>query len=278
MKSLTEGYILHTNRDWLSLHATNHSGATVFFTRGPSGSLMSLATGGLLVFIKAREQPHVISGVGTFLGNELTTLEHAWSSYGQLVGCIDREAYFEQNKQHVGGDQKVALLHVGNFQKVDPPISLLSIGIESKKNAARGWGLNAVECGIILEKTVGPRVADSELEREFGPSAEEGRRVQRLHLQLERDRSIVAEAKRIWTESKPELPCDVCDFSFIRRYGDRGRGYIEAHHISPLGSLKLGETRITTVKDFSPVCGNCHRMLHRLGGISIDELRQELLR
>ena len=68
--------------------------------------------------------------------------------------------------------------------------------------------------------------------------------------------------------------CFVCDFDFEEKYGLRGKGYIEIHHLHPVSSLKI-ETKIDPKSDLVPVCSNCHRMIHRKkdGILSVSELR-----
>ena len=87
-----------------------------------------------------------------------------------------------------------------------------------------------------------------------------------IHLSRERDRTIVAKFKA----SLKSLECCVCSFDFGKVYGKVGEGFIEAHHERHLSS---GERR-TRIADLHPVCSNCHRMLHRNLGISIETLRE----
>jgi|TARA_Y100000294_G_scaffold20197_1_gene17193 5-methylcytosine-specific restriction protein A len=56
--------------------------------------------------------------------------------------------------------------------------------------------------------------------------------------------------------------CIICQFDFEERYGERGEGFTEIHHIRPLSVLGK-EIRIDPLKDLVPVCANCHRMIHR---------------
>ena len=76
----------------------------------------------------------------------------------------------------------------------------------------------------------------------------------------ERDRKLVERKKAQVLLAKGHLTCEVCDFDFGERYGDRGRGYIEAHHIRPLHTLKPGTK--TKLEDLALLCANCHRMAH----------------
>lgn len=56
--------------------------------------------------------------------------------------------------------------------------------------------------------------------------------------------------------------CAVCGMSFEESYGSVGRGYIEVHHLHPLGR-KTGRRLTDPISDLRPVCPNCHAMLHR---------------
>lgn len=69
------------------------------------------------------------------------------------------------------------------------------------------------------------------------------------------------------------LTCRVCGFNFGEKYGDRGSGFIEVHHIIPLH--KMGECCSVSVDDLRPICSNCHSMLHRIrDDMTIDDLKK----
>ncbi len=72
---------------------------------------------------------------------------------------------------------------------------------------------------------------------------------------------------------KHGLSCQICEFNFEKNYGALGKGYIEMHHLVPLGTTK--KERISTVDNVAVVCSNCHRVLHRNGKepISIEQLK-----
>jgi predicted HNH restriction endonuclease len=84
----------------------------------------------------------------------------------------------------------------------------------------------------------------------------EGRRRLREHLTRERDPALVRQFK----SQLSSLLCSVCNFDFEGVYGPIGRGFIEAHHLEPIGSRE--DSTPTSVRDFIPVCSNCHRMIH----------------
>ena len=102
----------------------------------------------------------------------------------------------------------------------------------------------------------------------------EGARKRRLHLRLERSRSggLVAAAKRAAAARDPRLPCEGCGISFRDVYGERGEGFIEAHHRIPIA--KLTEETQHRVEDLAMVCSDCHCMLHRgERSLTVVELR-----
>lgn len=102
----------------------------------------------------------------------------------------------------------------------------------------------------------------------------EGKRALQSHYRRERNTKLVALAKDMWGGRERGLCCDVCDFVFAKEYGTIGQGFIEAHHRVPISEL-AGPTE-TTVADLAPVCANCHRMLHREPGLTVEQLRERL--
>lgn len=98
--------------------------------------------------------------------------------------------------------------------------------------------------------------------------------MRQLVARTKRNREIIRKAKLVWSEGGTiSPPCDVCGWSMAQLYGKHGFGFIEAHHNEPLGST-LGE-RITRISELSPVCPNCHAILHR-SGLTIEDLRAEV--
>jgi 5-methylcytosine-specific restriction protein A len=66
--------------------------------------------------------------------------------------------------------------------------------------------------------------------------------------------------------------CEICgcDFSI---YGERGKGFIEAHHCTPL--YKIGHEIEISLDDLVPVCSNCHSILHRYRDeMTVEELKE----
>lgn len=91
----------------------------------------------------------------------------------------------------------------------------------------------------------------------------------------ERDPRLRALKLEAVTSARLPIACEVCGFDFEKTYGERGRGYIEVHHVTPLHIS--GEVK-TRLEDLVLLCANCHRMIHRTGWIQPEELRSLLRR
>lgn len=64
-----------------------------------------------------------------------------------------------------------------------------------------------------------------------------------------------------------KINCSCCAFNFEDFYGPQiGKGFIEIHHTKPIfkyADEDLQNTLQDAVKNLTPVCSNCHRMIHR---------------
>lgn len=98
--------------------------------------------------------------------------------------------------------------------------------------------------------------------------AEEGRATLRVHLRRERSRALIIQFKA----QLNDCTCQVCGFNFESFYGRMGKDFIEAHHVVPVAKLKDG--RRTKISDLVPVCSNCHRMIHRNGLVTVQEITE----
>lgn len=78
------------------------------------------------------------------------------------------------------------------------------------------------------------------------------------HRTHDRNRKLVKKAKQIHG-----YIYQVCGFNFEQTYGELGRDYIEAHHLTPLSELSHETIQLSPRDDFAVVCANCHRMIHR---------------
>ena len=92
-----------------------------------------------------------------------------------------------------------------------------------------------------------------------GESEMEGRYLLRWHAHRERNPALRRRKINRVLASGGSLTCEVCSFDFAQRYGERGRGYIECHHVEP---LHVGGEGPRTIGDLALLCSNCHRMIH----------------
>jgi 5-methylcytosine-specific restriction protein A len=69
--------------------------------------------------------------------------------------------------------------------------------------------------------------------------------------------------------------CQGCGITLHNVYGDIGKDFIEAHHLTPLALAPKEGVHLTT-KDFTVLCPTCHRIIHRLGCPDIEVLRQNV--
>lgn len=93
----------------------------------------------------------------------------------------------------------------------------------------------------------------------------------RMHKRMERNGKIVKQVKKL-----KGCRCQVCGADFEHLYGAIGAGYIEAHHLRPLASLKGLKVALDPASDFAVLCSNCHRMVHRSGLINdMDRFKRE---
>ena len=69
------------------------------------------------------------------------------------------------------------------------------------------------------------------------------------------------------------LACLACGLTFGERYGAVAEGFIEIHHVVPLGILK-GPRVVDPATDLVPLCSNCHSVAHRRNPpFSVEEIR-----
>lgn len=102
----------------------------------------------------------------------------------------------------------------------------------------------------------------------------EGNTVLEIHITHERNSQAAKMAKE-WFKRRHQgrLFCEICSFDFSKTYGDRGEGFIEAHHTKPVASMQPGD--VTKIEDFVMVCSNCHSMLHAgLEHITHEQLKK----
>ncbi len=122
---------------------------------------------------------------------------------------------------------------------------------------------------LIIKSLNGTSLVIPDIEDDI--EVKEGKRIQRLHFAIERNKKIVSKKKASVLERERTLRCEVCEFDFKSFYGTMGGNFIECHHRIPLHRLQPGS--ITRLSDLALVCSNCHRMLHRGDHLSVEDLK-----
>jgi predicted HNH restriction endonuclease len=172
-----------------------------------------------------------------------------------------------------------------NFRRFDPAYTRQGrVGLtRGNKDEELVWNEFADDRSRLAKVAAAIRVAVEEDSAELaqfssddeGIEATEGRVLTRLHRIRERNRKLVEQRKARALREYGGLSCEICDFDFEQRYGERGHGFIEAHHTKALATLT--ENATTKLEDLALVCSNCHRMIHaQKPWLSIDQLRAVL--
>ncbi|WP_424193976.1 MrcB family domain-containing protein [Ampullimonas aquatilis] len=105
-------------------------------------------------------------------------------------------------------------------------------------------------------------------EDELGIGVEDLRNL-REHKRIERNKSLALQAKKIHG-----YICKACGFDFEKEYGSIGAKFIEAHHLVPLSNYKNQKVTLDAKNDFTVLCSNCHRMIHKTEFVNkIEEFR-----
>ena len=169
-----------------------------------------------------------------------------------------------------------------NFRRFDPTfIGAGKVGLQrGGKGDERVWNDFAGDRAQLHTVAAAIRAAiDAEVaappvpsEEEETAEAMEGRILTRLHRSRERNRKLVERKKAKALREQGRLRCEACGFDFEEVYGERGRGFIECHHIRPVHTLVKGS--MTNLDDLALLCSNCHRMVHAAQPwLTVEELR-----
>jgi 5-methylcytosine-specific restriction protein A len=81
----------------------------------------------------------------------------------------------------------------------------------------------------------------------------------RVHRVVERNQGLSRKVKQL-----QGYTCKACNFNFEVKYGEIGKEFIEAHHCVPISSLSKEKIQLDPIRDFTVLCSNCHRMIHRV--------------
>ena len=116
-------------------------------------------------------------------------------------------------------------------------------------------------------------IEDSEITDDDEESYTEGGRKVYISARAERNVKLRIKAIKLHGTS-----CMACGFDFGKTYGIWGEGFVEVHHLIPLGNETVRERVTNVAKDLVVLCANCHRMVHRKKNITltVEELKQKI--
>lgn len=110
----------------------------------------------------------------------------------------------------------------------------------------------------------------------------EGNRKISQTVSFERSKKLREFALEYYTISD-RISCECCTFNFEDFYGfETGRSFIEIHHKNPIFKYEdedMQTTLANAVLNLSPLCSNCHRMIHRnwKKPLEVDFLRKQVI-
>lgn len=190
----------------------------------------------------------------------------------RILSCLNQEKGFSRTPGSIS-------LKLANFKRIDP-------GFQGKGMVRGGklekviWEEYADHKDLLKMKAdeIKARIKEAERfiyteEKEECISYTEGGRRVFVSRKIERNPRLRKEAIRIHG-----CLCKACGFNYGAVYGEWGEGYIEVHHLIPLGGSKVKERETNPATDLVVLCANCHRMVHRRRGIvlTLDELKRKI--
>lgn len=218
--------------------------------RNPSWSRDELLLA-LDLYLKHRDRlPNQDSDVIAALSSDLQRL--AGASAGRLASFRNTNGvymklanfraidpyYIDQGKRGLSRGGRLELKIWSEFAEKQSELTLVSTAIRANLSEAK---------------------ADKE-EPSYLTEAAEGGLLTRMHRRRERNAKLVTAKKAQALGLTGRLTCEACAFDFANAYGQRGEGFIEAHHMKPLHTLVPGTT--TRLEDLALLCANCHRIVH----------------
>jgi 5-methylcytosine-specific restriction protein A len=206
--------------------------------------------------------------------NQRAAVVKAWLFDGKPHREIDKDV-LHLDAEYSRGYQSMGILHYLGLKK---EFRGIFNGMTTEQAIAELKNTNDPEYQSIIDILSGDEdVVEKQMENDIESENEdvyevhsEGRATQYYTTRYERDpRNRKAAIKIHGTK------CMACGFDFEKVYGERGKDYIEVHHVVPLAS-RDAETEIDPEKDLIVVCANCHRMIHRKKNqvLSLEELKQ----
>jgi 5-methylcytosine-specific restriction protein A len=212
-------------------------------------------------------------------GHDVGKNSEAVAELSTLLNRLNKASRFPDPERYRNANS--VYMKLGNFKHIDPgyPGAGLRGGGALDREVWRTFADDperlaktaaAIKAAIEAEEVpAAPMDVDDE---EADMEAPEGRTLTVQHQRRERNRKLVERKKAAALKRTGKLTCEACGFDFANAYGERGAGFIECHHTTPVSELQPNAK--TRLADLALVCSNCHRMIHRSQPwLTIEELR-----
>ena len=185
-----------------------------------------------------------------------------------------RKQYLQESRKLMGKVLNVDAVHWDEMPFSKNCVGLIATGKIIKHVSIRYPGTRFPQLGFVDFRKISHKhdgVAESHLDN--GDLFPEGDRRLQRHTVIERNSRLRVVAKTRWRDKKGRIVCTACGFNFETVYGERGRDFIEMHHILPFATTK--KPRRSRPEDLVPVCSNCHRIIHRdrANPLTLDQLK-----
>jgi predicted HNH restriction endonuclease len=229
--------------------------------RWTTGKNVSIPRHAKFFMLRQRVEPRGIFAAGTFTSGHYT--DDSWRE-----GSRKEENYNDTRIESIRDPMSEPILRTSALADIDVHWSTQVSGIEIHqpflKEVERRWHKL-----LGKPKSVPSLVGDAD-----DYEASEWR--SRLHTRLERERDnrLVRLKKEKVLRETGKLACECCGFDFCVQYGELASGFAECHHRRPVSKLRKGEK--TTLPSLAVVCANCHRVLHRNEGLTVEKLASHL--
>jgi predicted HNH restriction endonuclease len=162
--------------------------------------------------------------------------------------------------QKIPGLSKLSIIN--NYRKTNYPVTKSEWDLLQKESKKRGLEDNPEKVTVDFNEK--PAI-DKELEIR---SLHEGN--EKIVVQTIKERDLKLRKMAIQYHG---TICAVCGFSFVKKYGKLGEGYIEIHHLKPISEYN-GKVKVNPKTDLIPLCSNCHRMIHKPSDmLSVKQLK-----
>lgn len=189
-----------------------------------------------------------------------------------VVGGNEKRSYrFDKNFRIIGTNghpwpHQVPVEWDTNFIPIEAPKRVL-LPPQTTVLELKDEKLEELYRALDLQKNVHSDLESMHDEENYGL---EGGKNKKIVNYYERDKRLRANAIILHGRT-----CKACGFDFLAKYGERGKDFIEVHHLKTISSLKYPE-KINPKNDMTVLCSNCHRMVHRKKEsiLSIEELKK----